>query len=81
MNRWLDSEGLDVGDVGEAVVEAFLVARRAAGYRAHLKLASLLPLLTYLRGLGVARPRRWRPGRWWSRSWNASGAICWPNVA
>lgn len=56
LNRWLDSEGLDVGDVGEAVVEAFLVARRAAGYRAHLKLASLLPLLTYLRGLGVSPP-------------------------
>jgi site-specific recombinase XerD len=56
LSRWLDSEGLDVGDVGEAVVEAFLVARRAAGYRAHLKLASLLPLLTYLRGLGVSPP-------------------------
>jgi integrase/recombinase XerD len=55
-SRWLDGEGLDVGDVGEAAVEAFLLVRRAAGYRAHLKLASLVPLLTYLRELGVISP-------------------------
>ena len=61
LSRWLGREGLEVGDVGETAVEAFLVARRAAGYRAHLKLASLLPLLTYLRGLGVSPPARVAP--------------------
>jgi site-specific recombinase XerD len=55
-SRWLESEGLDVGDVGEAAAEAFVLARRAAGYRAHLTLQSLVGLLAYLRGLGVIAP-------------------------
>lgn len=55
-SRWLEGEGLDVADVAEATVEAFLVTRRGAGYRAHLKLQSLVPLLTHLRGLGLVAP-------------------------
>jgi site-specific recombinase XerD len=42
--------------VDEAAVEAFMVVRRAAGYRACLKVRSLAPLLAYLRGLGVVAP-------------------------
>jgi len=57
-SRWLHGEGLQVGDVGEEAAGAFLRARRAEGYHAHLQLASLLPLLTYLRGLGVIVPAR-----------------------
>jgi integrase/recombinase XerD len=53
-SRWLEHEGLDVGDVGEAAAQAFVAARRAEGCRAGRKLASLLPLLTYLRELGVS---------------------------
>ena len=55
-SRWLNSQGLRAGDVSEAVVELFLGARRAAGYRAHLRQASLVPLLAYLRQLGVVAP-------------------------
>jgi integrase/recombinase XerD len=60
-SRWLASEGLDGGDVGETAVEAFVLARRAAGYRAHLTLRSLVPLLAYLRGLGVIAPAEVAP--------------------
>jgi integrase/recombinase XerD len=52
-SRWLGGQGLGAGDVSEAVVEAFLLARRAAGYHAHLQQASLVPLLAHLRRLGV----------------------------
>jgi integrase/recombinase XerD len=53
---WLQSEGLDVVDVAESTVEAFLVARRAAGYRLREKGESLIPLLVHLRGLGLVAP-------------------------
>jgi integrase/recombinase XerD len=56
LSRWLEGQGLDVAAVSAAVVERFLAARRAAGYRAHLHVASLGPLLVYLRGLGVVAP-------------------------
>lgn len=55
-SRWLEGEGLAVSDAAEAAVEAFLVARRAAGYHAHLNAKSLVPLLAYLRGPGVLPP-------------------------
>ncbi|HEY6794275.1 MAG TPA: tyrosine-type recombinase/integrase, partial [Kineosporiaceae bacterium] len=55
-SRWLQDQGLEAGDVDEAVAERFLAARRAAGYRWHRRLASLVPLLAYLRRLGVIAP-------------------------
>jgi integrase/recombinase XerD len=55
-SRWLEGQGLGAGDVSEAVVEGFLQARRAAGYRGHLQQASLVALLAYLRRLGVIAP-------------------------
>jgi integrase/recombinase XerD len=57
-SRWLDAEDLDVADVAEATVEVFVAVRRAAGYRAHLNAKSLVPLLAYLRGLGLVAPAR-----------------------
>lgn len=53
-SRWLASEGLDSAGLTPAVVEGFLVARRAAGYTSHRSARALMPLLGYLRGLGVA---------------------------
>jgi site-specific recombinase XerD len=53
LSRWLQGQGLDVAAVSAGVVEGFLAARRAGGYRAHLHPASLEPLLVYLRGVGV----------------------------
>ena len=50
------------------MVDAYLAARRAAGYRAYLTPKALAPLLGYLRGLGVApqpgvpAPQTWADG-------------------
>ena len=46
--------GLGTAALTAPVVEAYLAARRAAGYRAYLTPKALAPLLGYLRGLGVA---------------------------
>lgn len=52
-SRWLGGEGLPAAAAGEATAATFLLAHRAAGYRTRRRLGSLVPLLTYLRGLGV----------------------------
>ena len=54
LSRWLAAAGLDTAALTTAVVDAYLAARRAAGYRAYLTPKALAPLLGYLRGLGVA---------------------------
>jgi site-specific recombinase XerD len=54
LSRWLAAAGLGVQGLTAATVEAFLVARRAQGYTAFLTPKALVPLLGYLRGLGVA---------------------------
>jgi site-specific recombinase XerD len=54
LSRWLDGEGLGPGDLTPAALEAFASARRAAGYTHHLTPRALVPLMGYLRGLGVA---------------------------
>ncbi len=54
LSRWLDGEGLDVGALAPSTVEAFLAARRDAGYHAYSSPTALGPLLGYLRGLGAA---------------------------
>jgi integrase/recombinase XerD len=56
LSRWLAAEGLDVGELTPAVCDAFLSARRAAGYRMWLSPKALQPLLGYLRQLHVAPP-------------------------
>ncbi|MGH3792100.1 MAG: tyrosine-type recombinase/integrase [Pseudonocardiaceae bacterium] len=52
LSRWLCDVGLGVADLATPVVGGFLVARRAA-YRDLLTAKALVPLLGYLRGLGV----------------------------
>lgn len=54
LSRWLAGAGLDAMALTTARVDAFVVARRAAGYTAYLTPKALAPLLGYLRGLGVA---------------------------
>src|SRR6266851_2439292 len=56
LSRWLATEGLGVGDLNPAVCDAFLAARRAAGYTLWLSRKALAPLLEYLRGIGAAPP-------------------------
>lgn len=53
LSRWLAGEELDAAALTPPVVEAFLAARRAAGYTRFRSVDALVPLLGYLRGLGV----------------------------
>lgn len=54
LSRWMTERGLTAEGLTAPVLEAFLASRRAAGYRLWLSPKALSPLLTYLRGLGVA---------------------------
>lgn len=54
LSRWLAGAGLDATVLTTVTVDAFLVARRAAGYTQYLTPKALAPLLGYLRGLGVS---------------------------
>jgi site-specific recombinase XerD len=53
LGGWLADRGLDVHDLTAAVVEEFLQARRAAGYRQWLSMRAMAPLLDHLRHVGV----------------------------
>jgi integrase/recombinase XerD len=53
LSRWLASEGLGAAGLTPQVAERFLAARRAAGYVLYLSPKALVPLLGYLRRLGV----------------------------
>lgn len=53
LSRWLESQGLGTGDLTPVRVEEFLALRRAEGYTLELSQRGLMPLLGYLRGLGV----------------------------
>jgi site-specific recombinase XerD len=52
-SRWLDRQGLDVADLTPGRVEEFLAHRRAEGYTLWLSTKAMVPLLGYLRRLGV----------------------------
>jgi integrase/recombinase XerD len=54
VSRWLVQRGLAVNDLGSTVVEQFLQARRAAGYGQWLSMRGMVPLLEYLRQVGLA---------------------------
>lgn len=54
LSRWLSVEGIDVASLTPAVADAFLMARRAAGYTGWLSSKALSPLLTYLRSVAAA---------------------------
>ena len=54
LSRWLAGEGLDGSGLTPPVMQRFLAARRAAGYRLYLSPKALVPLLGYLRREGAA---------------------------
>lgn len=56
LSRWLAAQGLGAADLTPEVGDAFLAARRADGYTLWLSRKALVPLLQYLRGIGVAPP-------------------------
>jgi hypothetical protein len=83
---WLAAHRLGVGALTAAGVESFLQDRRASGQARRLSPRGLVPLLGYLRGLGVA-PEPAPPvpqARWVScwmalpPTWSPSGA--WPKL-
>src|SRR6266545_6201393 len=53
ISRWLDGEGLAASELTPAVVERFLAARRAAGYRTWLSPRSMVLPVGYLRAVGA----------------------------
>ncbi len=55
-SRWLERERLGAEALTSEVVERFLLARRAAGYTNYVTARAMAPLLSYLRGLGIAPP-------------------------
>src|SRR5258706_11514831 len=54
LSGWLAGEGLDGTALTASAAGRFLSFRRAAGYTHYLSPKALVPLLGYLRGLGVA---------------------------
>jgi len=50
----MSGEGIEVAELTPAVIEAFLVARRAAGYTLWLSPVATAPLMAHLRGVGAA---------------------------
>ncbi|MGH2903496.1 MAG: tyrosine-type recombinase/integrase [Solirubrobacteraceae bacterium] len=53
LSRWLAAEQCDPAALSPAVVDRFLVARRAAGYKHYLSRRAFAPLLEHLRAVGV----------------------------
>jgi integrase/recombinase XerD len=53
-SRWLAKRGLGVEVLSPACVEEFLAHRRGEGYTLWLTAEAMVPMLDYLRGLGVA---------------------------
>ena len=56
LSRWLAEHGLGIADVNAQVVEDFLAARKACGYRAFRTDKALAPLLEYIRGVELLAP-------------------------
>lgn len=61
LNRWLVGQGGEVEELTPQVAEEFLASRRARGQRRVPTLASLVPLLEYLKKHGVVRVEQPRP--------------------
>lgn len=56
LSRWLSGEGLGPEDLMPEVCDAFLAARRDAGYTLWLSRKALVPMLHYLREIGAVPP-------------------------
>jgi site-specific recombinase XerD len=52
-SRWLDSQGLGVDELTPSRVVEFLAQRRAEGYTLWLSARAMMPMLDYLRRIGV----------------------------
>lgn len=53
LDRWMQAEGIGLGGLTCAVIERYLVQRRAGGYGQYRSARALGPLLEYLTPLGV----------------------------
>lgn len=53
-SRWLANSGLGLEALSPSRVEEFLAHRRAEGYTLWLSAKAMIPMLDYLRGIGVA---------------------------
>lgn len=53
LDRWLNAEGLGVGDLTDTMIERYLAQRRTAGYVQYRSAKALRPLLDYLGPLGL----------------------------
>jgi hypothetical protein len=53
VSRWLAAQEREVAALDRAAVDAFLAARRAAGYTSFITRRAMVPLVEYLRGLGA----------------------------
>jgi site-specific recombinase XerD len=63
LSRWLAGKGLDAADLSSSVLEEFLGERHSQGYTLWLSPKALVPLIDYLRGIGVTiREPRPEPG-------------------
>jgi hypothetical protein len=81
LSRWMDAGSHGVAGLTRPVTEAFLAARRAEGYVLWLSPKALVPLLGYLRELGVIpqpAPDLVTRSR---RCWAGISAICSPSAA
>ncbi len=54
VSRWMDGQGLLAGQLSIARLEEFLGVRRREGYRHALSIRAVMPLVSYLRRVGVA---------------------------
>lgn len=54
VSRWLEAQGQGADALSAGAAERFLEDRRSAGYTSYVTARAMLPLLGYLRGLGVA---------------------------
>jgi site-specific recombinase XerD len=53
LGRWISEQGVELGRLDAAAIEAFLAARRAAGQRRVPSLRAMHPLVSFLREAGV----------------------------
>ena len=56
LGRWMEAEGIEVGRLDTASVEALLAARRAGGERRPASMGELRQLIAYLREVGAMQP-------------------------
>lgn len=55
VSRWLEERSVGAGELTPARVDEFLARRRAEGYTLWLSTKDMVPMLDYLRGLGVVQ--------------------------